>query len=36
MRDAMLDRLTLTAARVEAMAQGVEDVAAQRDRWAAC
>ena len=31
MRDAMLDRLTLTAARVEAMAQGVEDVAAQRD-----
>ena len=30
-RDAMLDRLTLTAARVEAMAQGVEDVAAQRD-----
>lgn len=31
MRDAMLDRLTLTAARVEAMAQGMEDVAAQRD-----
>lgn len=31
MRDAMLDRLTLTAARVEAMAQGVEDVATQRD-----
>lgn len=31
MRDAMLDRLTLTAARVEAMAQGVEGVAAQRD-----
>ena len=31
MREAMLDRLTLTAARVEAMAQGVEDVAAQRD-----
>lgn len=31
MRDAMLDRLTLTAARVEAMAQGVEDVVAQRD-----
>ena len=31
MRDAMLDRLTLTAALVEAMAQGVEDVAAQRD-----
>ena len=31
MRDAMLDRLTLTAARVEAMAQGGEDVAAQRD-----
>lgn len=31
MRDAMLDRLTLTAARVEAMAQGVEDVAVQRD-----
>ena len=31
MRDAMLDRLTLTAARVEAMAQGVEEVAAQRD-----
>ena len=31
MRDAMLDRLTLTEARIEAMAQGVEDVAAQRD-----
>lgn len=31
MRDAMLDRLTLTKARIEAMAQGVEDVAAQRD-----
>lgn len=31
MRDAMLDRLTLTGARIEAMAQGVEDVAAQRD-----
>lgn len=31
MRDAMLDRLMLTEARIEAMAQGVEDVAAQRD-----
>ena len=31
MRDAMLDRLTLTEAHIEAMAQGVEDVAAQRD-----
>ena len=31
MRDALLDRLTLTEARIEAMAQGVEDVAAQRD-----
>lgn len=31
MRDAMLDRLTLTEARIEAMAQGVEDVAAQCD-----
>ena len=31
MRDAMLDRLTLTEARIEAMAQGVEDVAVQRD-----
>lgn len=31
MRDAMLDRLTLTEARIEAMAQGMEDVAAQRD-----
>lgn len=31
MRDAVLDRLTLTEARIEAMAQGVEDVAAQRD-----
>lgn len=31
MKDAMLDRLTLTPARIEAMAQGVEDVAAQRD-----
>ena len=31
MRDAMLDRLTLTEARIEAMAKGVEDVAAQRD-----
>ena len=31
MRDAMLDRLTLTKARIEAIAQGVEDVAAQRD-----
>lgn len=31
MRGAMLDRLTLTEARIEAMAQGVEDVAAQRD-----
>ena len=31
MRDAMLDRLTLTKACIEAMAQGVEDVAAQRD-----
>lgn len=31
MRDAMFDRLTLTEARIEAMAQGVEDVAAQRD-----
>ncbi len=31
MRDAMLDRLTLTEARIEAMAQGVENVAAQRD-----
>ena len=31
MRDAMLDRLTLTEARIEAMAQGVEDVAAHRD-----
>ena len=28
MKDAMLDRLTLTPARIEAMAQGVEDVAA--------
>ena len=31
MREAMIDRLTLTEARIEAMAQGVEDVAAQRD-----
>ena len=31
MRDTMLDRLTLTEARIEAMAQGVENVAAQRD-----
>lgn len=31
MSGAMLDRLTLNAARIEAMAQGIEDVAAQRD-----
>ncbi|MGN0479635.1 MAG: glutamate-5-semialdehyde dehydrogenase [Hominenteromicrobium sp.] len=31
MSGAMLDRLTLTPARIESMAQGVEDVAAQRD-----
>lgn len=31
MKDAMLDRLTLTPARIEAMAQGMEDVAAHRD-----
>lgn len=31
MSDAMLDRLTLTAARIEGMAKGIEEVAAQRD-----
>lgn len=31
MSDAMLDRLTLTDARIEGMAKGIEDVAAQRD-----
>ena len=31
MSEAMLDRLALTPARIEGMAKGVEDVAAQRD-----
>lgn len=31
MSDAMLDRLTLTSDRIEGMAKGIEDVAAQRD-----
>ena len=31
MSEAMLDRLTLTPARIESMAKGIEEVAAQRD-----
>lgn len=32
----MLDRLALTVPRIEAMAQGIREVAALPTRWAGC